>query len=249
MTFQESVLRLGRVQHRLALEARRRVSRAWLRRRHGLQTIDDVRRDASFLDMRRSVVSAGTDSIAHFGSDYAMEGGLFLQQNPDEFASLCVLLKGHRPIETYLEIGSASGGSCRFIATNVGVGRAISLDDGQHPRAAEQAGNFGHVSNFTQFRGDSHSDAARRFLAQAITTPIDVAFIDGDHSYEGVWADIRLVLGFSRPGTIFILHDTVACEGVERAWLESLSSGLMTGVAEFIGDRRPLGIGVAKVGH
>jgi predicted O-methyltransferase YrrM len=103
------------------------------------------------------------------------------------------------------------------------------------------------VENLKQFIGDSHSQEARQFLASNLVEPLDVAFIDGDHSYEGVWADIRVAMAFSRPGTIFIFHDTVACEGVERAWLEVLQGGLVKGLAEYVGEDKPLGIGVGAL--
>jgi predicted O-methyltransferase YrrM len=123
----------------------------------------------------------------------------------------------------------------------------FSLDDGRHPRANEQDENFRHVPSIQRFLGDSHSDEARRFLAQRVEGTLDVAFIDGDHSYEGVAADLRLVAAFSRPGTLLIFHDTVACEGVRRVWRGGMKAGLFKGLAEFVGKTRPLGIGVGQL--
>jgi hypothetical protein len=62
-----------------------------------------------------------------------------------------------------------------------------------------------------------------------------------------VTEDIKMVLPHCRPGTLLILHDTVTCSGVRRAWEELVGSDYARGVAEYIGADRPLGIGVAEV--
>jgi hypothetical protein len=225
----------------------RTVLRLAISRAQGIEDLTAARANPGFGVLRDQVRASGTDSVSHFGNGYSGEGGLYLQQNPDEFAALVLRLRQHGPIRNYVEIGSASGGACRFIYENVGFERAFCLDDGQHPRAPEQSRNFAHVKNLKRFVGDSHSTDARRFLAENLYEPADVAFIDGDHSYEGVWADIRLAMAFSRPGTLFVFHDTVACDGVERAWLGVLKGGLVKGVAEYVGSERPLGIGIGVV--
>ena len=49
------------------------------------------------------------------------------------------------------------------------------------------------------------------------------------------------------PGTLIVVHDTRACAGVEIAWLRATWEGIITPLAEFIGDQKPLGIGVGRV--
>ncbi len=194
--------------------------------------------------MIQKVREAGTDSLSHFGNGYTHEGGLYLQQNPEEFAQLALLLKSRGPGGRYLEIGSASGGACRFLAKEADIYAAWSIDDGKHPRAEHQNDL---LPPFTRrFVGDSHSEEAQAWLVREDASHT-VAFIDGDHSYEGVTADVRMVMSLSSPGALIILHDTAACEGVKRAWAELLASGKVKKVAEYIGSDRPLGIGVAEV--
>ncbi len=224
-----------------------RVVRARVRALRSMENLETARREPDFASTRELVRAAGTDSIGHFGNGYTLEGGLHLQQNPDEFAALCLALKKQKPIQTYLEIGSGSGGSCRFLYEQVGFGRVVALDDGCHARAKEQPNNMSGIPNLTRFVGDSHSAEARRFLVDNLRETVDVAFVDGDHSYEGVWADIRLVLAFSKPGTVFVFHDTIACDGVERAWLDVVKGGLVSPIAEYIGKEKPLGIAVGVV--
>jgi cephalosporin hydroxylase len=217
----------------------------------GMDSIAEVRgRHADFDAVRDRIRGLGTDNRAYFGNGYAFEGGLSLQQNADELASLCLFLKEHSPYARYMEIGSGSGGTCRFLSETVGFGTVLSLDDGNHPRASEQAENFRHVPNFTQFLGDSHSEQARAYLAEYLGgNKLDLAFIDGDHSYEGVWKDIQLTLPFCRKGALVVFHDTVAnsCEGVWRAWKKSVLQGQLKPLAEFIGEERPMGISVNSV--
>lgn len=216
---------------------------AWVQSRTAL-----ARQFGDFDSIVTVIRAAGTNSLSHFKNSYTREGGYRLQQNPDEFAGLVAHLRTRRPIRRYVEIGSASGGAGRFLSEQVGFGDFTSLDDKQHPDASMQLANFAGVPNFQQFVGDSHSAAAQRYLAQHfLARDIDVAFVDGDHSAEGVAQDVELVLPFCRPGAWLIFHDTIACEGVEKAWLGALAAGRLEPVAEFIGREAPLGIAIGAV--
>lgn len=220
----------------------------WVDRR-SMASLATVRRTHPEFDtVVQRIREAGTDSLSHFGNGYTHEGGLTLQQNPDEFAALTLFLAERGPFERYMEIGSASGGACRFLNDNVGFGRVLSIDDGNHVRANEQAANFSHVLSLSQIICDSHTPPSRQFLRDTLAgDKLDVAFIDGDHSYEGVVMDIDLTLEFCRRGTLIIFHDTIACPPVRRAWDEAVRARRLKPIAEFIGEDRPLGISVSKV--
>jgi len=227
-----------------------RVARSAARRRYvgDVDSISDVRsRHPDFEAIEDRIRGAGTDDLDYFAYGYTHEGGLALQQNPTEFAALILHLREDRPHRTYMEIGSASGGACSLLSQEVGFETVLSLDDGRHPRAAEQEANFSRVPGLKRFVGDSHSAEARVFLAQNVEHPLDIAFIDGDHSFRGVWQDLGLSLEFCRPGSFVVLHDTVACSGVERAWLQAVRKQILKPVAEFIGEPKPLGIAVGVV--
>jgi predicted O-methyltransferase YrrM len=59
-------------------------------------------------------------------------------------------------------------------------------------------------------RGDSHSEAAVQAVRRALhDEAIDVLFIDGDHSYEGVRTDFERYRPLVRPGGVIGLHDIV----------------------------------------
>lgn len=223
----------------------------WWQRRRQLSGIDTLaalaKRRVDFEAVRDEVRRSGTDSLSHFGNGYTREGDLFLQQNPDEFAALCLFLREQNAIRNYVEIGSASGGACLFLYRHLGFEHTLSLDDHGHPRAVEQQKHFGQIKDLKQFIGDSHSMEASQFLRDNLSGKINVAFIDGDHSYEGVSQDIQLVLPFCEKGTTLIFHDTVACEAVEKAWLESVRNKVVRPLGEYIGAEKPLGIAVGAV--
>lgn len=216
----------------------------WVRSAQELQERFSQEYDTLIQDIR----TAGTNSLAHFKNGYTKEGGLRLQQNPHELAGLILFLKTRRPINKYLEIGSASGRTGRFLSERLGFNEFTSMDDGQHPDARDQQKNFQGILNFRQFVGNSHSSDARQFVQENYRgRDIDVAFVDGDHSAEGVAQDLDLVLPYCKKGSWIILHDTIACDGVERAWLEALESKRLRPVAEFIGSTVPLGIAIGEV--
>lgn len=234
----------------VAARERRRLAGS-LRRQQEIGEIPGIRdvvADPAFEELRTQVRESGCDCLRKFANGYTREGGLALQQNPDEFAAFCLFLQRRGPFPTYVEIGSASGGTTLFLSTHVGFGRVMSIDDGQSLRAVEQAVNLAQIPNLTQYRGDSHSPEARAFLEASLPgRDLDLAFIDGDHSEEGVWADLELILDFVRPGSLIAFHDTRSCEGVENAWLNAAQQGLILPLAEFVGETRPLGIGVGEV--
>ncbi len=51
---------------------------------------------------------------------------------------------------------------------------------------------------------------------RAITPFVDLRFIDGDHSYEGVKADWEAYKSFLKPGSTVVLHDWGWAEGVKQ---------------------------------
>ena len=57
-------------------------------------------------------------------------------------------------------------------------------------------------------------------VAKKFTEPIDLIFIDGDHSYEGVKADVESWLPKVKDGGIVVFHDIGWAEGVKKAIAE-----------------------------
>jgi hypothetical protein len=208
------------------------------------------RNPAAFDSLVETVRRLGTDDAATFGDDYGFEGGLRLQQRTNEIVALLIYLRDRQPRGAYVEIGTASGGTTQLIQRYLQSEQVLSIDDGQHADADLQNANLSMIPNLTRYTGDSHAPAARDFIASNLTLPLGAAFIDGDHTYDGVLKDTRLVLEFAQPETLLIYHDTVAVPDVRRHWQQGAATGLFVPVAEFVDDRSgALGIGVAEAGR
>jgi hypothetical protein len=75
-------------------------------------------------------------------------------------------------------------------------------------------------------RANSHSPESLELVKSALgNNRLDVLFIDGDHSYEGVRTDFELYMGLVRPGGLVVFHDIALhaakhdCH-VDRFWQE-----------------------------
>ena len=184
------------------------------------------------------VERAGSDDVGYFGGLY--EGGLQIQQRPTELARLVCLLAGYSPFANYLEIGTAAGGTTRFLTEWLAIHRTAIIDDGKHRKhPVWLAQNRRGISNLSEYVGDSHSPEARAFL-QGLARSFDLVGIDGDHSYAGVRADWDLVEPFLAAHAIVWFHDIRACDGVARCWGELCRSHTV------LLETDELGIGVLR---
>jgi cephalosporin hydroxylase len=130
-------------------------------------------------------------------------------QNIDEISSFVRHASGVTP-RVVVEIGVQDGG------TNFILSRAL-------PTVTTMVGIDLYVSLKTQLRffrrpdvelrmieGSSHSRRTRGRLERLLKArPIDVLFIDGDHTYEGALRDFELYSPFVRPGGLIAFHDIV----------------------------------------
>jgi predicted O-methyltransferase YrrM len=135
----------------------------------------------------------------------------------DSGSLLYGLVRSMKP-EICVEIGSARGKSACFIGMALkenGHGRLYAID----PHEPTAWNDTNSVDTFETFLGNisalelskqvtvirSHSqDAARDW-----DRPIDLIFIDGDHSYEGVKRDWDLFVPHIKPFGIVVFHDTM----------------------------------------
>ena len=153
-----------------------------------------------------AINKAGTSDPWFGGSNV---GGYCIQQDPAEFAELVLALQG-KPIKSYLQVGSAAGGSERFLCEQLGIRSLTIIDRGDHIQfPIWQNQNKLALQNLgvevTEHIGDSHDEEAERFLEYR--GPFDLVGIDGDHSPAGVRMDWELVAPCLRPGSVVWLHD------------------------------------------
>lgn len=124
-----------------------------------------------------------------------------------------------------LEIGSYIGASaCCFGAAmkKIGTGKLFCIDTWKNDAMSE-----GNWDTYAEFINNTALFAefivpVRGFSTEVVeqvadqTTTLDLLFIDGDHSYEGVKADWEAYKHFLKPGSIIVFHDWGWAEGVKR---------------------------------
>jgi predicted O-methyltransferase YrrM len=185
------------------------------------------------------ITALGSDSTTMFGGAY--DGGVWLQQSPEEYADFILFLlqekAGGRSIEAFLEIGSATGGNVFCLNALVGPFKSIVVvDNNRHER-------FHHRPNVlrdlprVEVIGDSLDDAVVgtvRDIANNLQR-FDVIFIDADHTYDAVRRDLIHYGPCAKPGGLIVLHDSLSHSDVRRFVSELRTDGGEYGV-EFLAE-------------
>lgn len=142
-------------------------------------------------------------------------------QVPSELTRLAELVSREEP-RRLLEIGTGNGGALFALAWAAAKGaRLLSIDLTLYP--AERRilyRTFVRNRDVEVWEADSHLEVTRdRVAAHFGGHPIDVLFIDGDHTYESVRRDYELYSPLVREGGIIAFHDIVEgpCEAVGEA--------------------------------
>lgn len=127
------------------------------------------------------------------------------------------LVRAMKP-QTCVEIGSARGRSACFIALALrenGGGRLLAIDPHQ-PTAWNDTGaveTFAVMQrNLERLRLTPYVEILRATSAEVAagwTRPIDLLFIDGDHSYDGVRRDWDLFVPYMAEFGVVVFHDTI----------------------------------------
>jgi predicted O-methyltransferase YrrM len=170
--------------------------------------------------------------------DFALASPILLPlQVRSEFQRFAEIVARLNP-KSLLEIGTNRGGTlCVLSRLSAPDGTIISLD--------LPGGEFGggykwfHAPIFKSFphanqklhllRGDSHSVQMEIAVREIVGTgKLDLLFIDGDHTYNGVKQDFETYSALVRPGGIVAFHDivehpSIRCD-VRRLWDEVKSN-------------------------
>jgi predicted O-methyltransferase YrrM len=152
-------------------------------------------------------------------------------QKQAELAPLLGLVMPQRP-RRVLEIGTARGGTlwawCRVAAEDATV---VSVDLPGGPFGgtgcdASLVRTFaGPGQTLALLEADSHVSETRAEVESLLAGPVDLLFIDGDHTYDGVRVDYELYAPLVRRGGLVAFHDIVAGPAeyvgeVPRFWRE-----------------------------
>jgi cephalosporin hydroxylase len=132
-------------------------------------------------------------------------------QQRSEISGLLEILR-QQPPRYVCEIGTASGGTlfllaqvCRPDALLLSVDLGLSFE-----RCLVHARFASRGQKIVSVRGDSRaSEILGRVRSLLRGHPLDLLFIDGDHSYEGVKADYVNHSPLVRPGGMIVFHDIV----------------------------------------
>lgn len=157
------------------------------------------------------------------------------------------LAQGCPPNARILEIGSYLGASTCYLAAGVARNNGTvfcvdtwqneTMTDGLRDTFAEFSANTRGIQSFLQIirkRSEQLDDTD-------LTLPVDLVFIDADHSYLAVKEDFERVSGWLTPIGVVVFHDSRSHPGVSRVIGEALESSkwVMIGCTENLSWIRP----------
>jgi precorrin-6B methylase 2 len=164
---------------------------------------------------------AGVNNGQHFG---AFEGGLELQQIPEEYCQYLNFLQSNN-FESYMNIGIGNGGSFMvetYIQPN--LKRSVAVDNTSYGRFT----NMEHINQRINWLKENTDISIEFFNMNSKDyfdtqdEKFDIIFIDGDHEYEGVKLDYDNCVNRLNEGGYLVFHDihSYLCAGVVKLWNE-----------------------------
>jgi predicted O-methyltransferase YrrM len=167
------------------------------------------------------------------------------------------------PPRTVLEIGTGRGGTL-FLLARAAHERAVlvSIDAPEgdaafcgrpaYKRRERLYGALGRPEQRVVYiSGDSHEEATKSRVQEALSgEALDLLFIDGDHTLEGVETDFRMYAPLVRNGGLVAFHDIVpgpseAVGGVPAFWEQIRREDSLQFVADW--EQGCCGIGALRV--
>lgn len=194
------------------------------------------------------------EEIFHFASR-GWFGIISPIQSKYEFVALLRQLQKNT-ISRVLEIGTANGGTL-FMYTRIAEKDAtiVSVDlpggafgGGYSEKRIPLYKSFALPDQRLELiRADSHLPETLNRVENIFDgNLVDFAFIDGDHTYEGVKSDFEMYSKLIKEGGCVAFHDTIYAEGVKRFWSEI--SEKYENTWEWISDQDPkYGIGLLQI--
>ena len=203
--------------------------------------------DVNDLNMRKG--GSNLDDIERELSERTIDLGVFLMSQKEivckeltfmpggsgvlDYAFLKVLVKKYN-CKTYLEIGTYIGESIniltdccdRLYSVTAPMQAVYSMDSWcEYLNLPNHSEKLAYSEKITHFYGDS-----KLFDFSQIDDEIDLYFIDGDHSYNGVYADTKNIFESKKENAIVVWHDF-------RGESLQYDNELIRGVKDALGDK------------
>lgn len=183
-------------------------------RRLDIETINraDLERFLPNLGLNNEIVDEMPASLSSY-----MGLGLKCWQYPNQFADYLKTIS-EWDIRGYLEIGSRWGGT--FIVTLEILRKRISGAVGFCCDVIERSDILREYNHFSANWSYLQMSSASSDFSARVNAPVDLVFIDGDHSYEGCMNDYEFAR--NRGVKYIAFHDIVneRTPGVRQAWSE-----------------------------
>ena len=178
-------------------------------------------------------------------------------QKRSELLRLLKIIREHKP-SNVCEIGAAGGGTTMLFARAAAPEAAlISIDLAFNEARREAVSRFARrKQRVVCIQGDSHSAETFDTVSNCLDgRALDLLYLDGDHSYDGVKLDFHAYAPLVRSGGLVVLHDIVPdfrtrygketsseTGGVPQFWREIRSSH--RSVEEIVEDEGQDGFGI-----
>lgn len=140
-----------------------------------------------------------------------------------DYFQLQTAIKVYRPRVIY-EVGTATGHTTRWFGEEAPWATIYTIDlpnaemgpDQQHEALPSDQIGYEYKGSpqekqIIQIIGNSQDPS---FVLPRIHEQVDLAFVDGDHRYEGVYADSRVVFNLMKDHSLIFWHDA----NLEHVW-------------------------------
>jgi len=143
-----------------------------------------------------------------------------MTQHDEELIQVLDIIKKANA-KNFVEIGTSKGGTFYAFSKVMGEGEKISVDmlngnlGGLNDIETQQRNKAlqGEIKNSVFITGNSHNYDIYTELKNILgNEEIDILFIDGDHSYNGVKKDFEMYKPLVKEGGLIIFHDIIDTE-------------------------------------
>jgi predicted O-methyltransferase YrrM len=128
---------------------------------------------------------------------------------------------------SYLEIGAFAGGSASLVSTNPKVRKVYSVDLGTPINKEIPIRNVNKFKNkncsYDYFEGSSFDEKTISLVEKTVKS-VDILFIDGDHSHNGVLNDFKNFSNLVKPGGYIVFDD----------YMDNIHSPKVKGAVDYI---------------